>query len=208
MDAVSGLGSVWSRAWVSTSNRSVSCCSFCRSSPSMMKPARVATEQDAGLLTRCPSSRRKRPSIKASLATIASAREACPLPRAAEASQRSEGPLTNPSSLSPGSSREDPCIRPTRRRRLRRPDGSVRWGILDLPDPGSVQRRMGGRAAGAPASSRCRGRRRRAAALMSSTYRPARRIAPLAPRLWLRQDVRNPVVVELTVTRSEFDTAA
>ncbi len=34
------------------------------------------------------------------------------------------------------------------------------------------------------------------------TYRP------LMARLWLSQDVRNPVVVELTVTPSQFDTAA
>lgn len=87
MGAMFGGRPIRSRACVSTSNRSLSSCSFCCSGASMMNPARVATAQDVGSSTRCPGSGRKKPSSKALSAMVATARAAYPLPRAMEASQ-------------------------------------------------------------------------------------------------------------------------
>ncbi|GEL99271.1 hypothetical protein CTE05_28180 [Cellulomonas terrae] len=50
--------------------------------PSAANPAAVATRQDAGLFTRCPSSIRNRPTVSnAWAAIVASARVASPCPR-------------------------------------------------------------------------------------------------------------------------------
>lgn len=89
-----GTGSLRNRPYVQTSIRSPSTRNFPRSVPSRTNPAALAICPEAGLFTRCPSSRRSRPrAFSAHCATATAARLVQPRPRADFVIQYQNQPL-------------------------------------------------------------------------------------------------------------------